>query len=290
MKKYRREEGWEIEKRREGRIGRVVLGGKDKRDRKEEWEKGRGEREKEWLVGVSDASGKWEGVGMGGGLWEEGKKIKEWMIKGGGGMTVGEGEMRGVAEVLRRVEREYEDRKRKLVVGVDNKGVLERLRKGRGFCGEMEQEVRKVGKRLEGRGWEIVWEWVPGHVGIEEDKEADKLAKRALKEENRGWIEGILVWGEWERRRKEWGRRSWREYWEEGRKRGAYFGKGEGGELGHGGKRWFSRFLVWIRSDHGAMGAARCREKKERCECGGLDNRDHLLLECLKWDGERERI
>lgn len=45
-----------------------------------------------------------------------------------------------------------------------------------------------------------------------------------------------------------------------------------------------------MRSDHGAMGAARYREEKKRCECGGLDNRDHLLLDCLKWEKERERV
>lgn len=230
VKKYRREERWEIERERDGRIGRVVVGRNDKRSRKEEWEKGRREREKECLVGISDASGKWEKVGMGGRLWEGGKKIMEWMIKGGGGLTVGEGEMGGVAEVLRRVEGGYGGGKRKLVVGVDNKGVLERLRKGRGYCGEMEQEVRKVGKRLEGKEWEIVWEWVPGHVGIAEKEEADELAKKAVEDGNRGWMEGVLVWGEWERRRKKWERRSWREYWEGGRNGKAYYGKGEGGE------------------------------------------------------------
>ena len=103
-------------------------------------------------------------------------------------------------------------------------------------------------------------------------------------------MEGVLVWGEWERRRKEEEWRSKKEYWFWDRKGEEYFGGGKIRERGHEGERWFSRFLVWMRSNHGAMGAARYREEKKRCECGGLDDRDHLILYCLKWEEIREEV
>jgi len=60
--------------------------------------------------------------------------------------------------------------------------------------------------------------------------------------------------------------------------------------LGHDKERWLSRFMVWMRTNQKAMGAARYREVKERSECGGLDNRDHLILHCFKWEERRRRI
>jgi len=58
----------------------------------------------------------------------------------GGGFRKGfecfEGVMWGVRKLLERVRGEYRGGRRKLIVGVDNIGVLKRLRKGRGMCGE----------------------------------------------------------------------------------------------------------------------------------------------------------
>ena len=52
------------------------------------------------------------------------------------------------------------------------------------------------------KGWKREWRWVPGHVGVRENEEADVLAKEGVfmeaVEENR-----VVNWGEWERRRKE---------------------------------------------------------------------------------------
>jgi len=145
---------------------------------------------------------------------------------------------------MRRVVEEYGGGKRKLIVGVDNMGVLKRLNKGKGFCGDGEQLVRKMGKRLLEKGWEIVLELVPGHVGIVENKKVDELAKGAVWEEEAEGIGEILSWGERESRRKRLERVRWREYWREKRKGEEDFGEGCGGELGQDKEVWFSRFLV----------------------------------------------
>ena len=284
-------ERWEVERERDGRVGWSVRGGEGKLVRKKEWEEERLGRERDYLGGVSDASKEGGRVGMGGGLWEGGRCIRDWRIYGGMGLTVEEGEMGGVGEVLRRVLGEYKGTKRMLVVGVDNKGVVERLRKGRGYCSELEGRVREWGRRLLDRGWSVRVEWVPGHVGVEENELVDEWAKEAVWEEEEGDMGDILCWGEWESRRKAEECRKWKEFWIGERKGEEYFGSGgDGGELGHGGKRWESRMLVWLRSGHGAMGAARYRKELGFCDCGGLDDRDHFLLYCKKWEEERKEI
>ena len=276
---------------RDGRVGWGVRGGGDKGERGKVWERGRDEREREALVGVSDASRDGKRIGMGGGLWVGGECILNWRVYGGMGLTVEEGEMGGVGEVLRRVLGEYRGSRRKLVVGVDNCGVVERLRKGRGFCSELERRVREWGRKLVDRGWEVWVEWVPGHIGIEENEMADEWAKEAVWEEKEGDMGDILRWGEWESRRREEECRRWKEFWREGRKGEEYFGSGgRGGELGHGGKRWESRMLVWLRSNHGAMGAARYKEERGLCKCGGYDERDHYILYCGLWEEERRDV
>jgi len=204
---------------------------------------GREEREREFVVGVSDASGEGVSVGIGGGVWEDGKEIMKWSEAGGYGLTVDMGEMYGVKRLRERVEGSYKGGKKRLLVGVDNIGVLRKLRKGRGFCGEIEQGVRRVGKRLIEKGWEVDLVWVAGHVGIRENEEVDGMAKEGCWEEG-GEMENVLGWGKWEQKRKDSERRRWKEWWVRGRKGEEYFGSRSGGELGHGGRRWESRFLL----------------------------------------------
>ena len=191
-----------MEKERMGVVGwRIKIEG-NKEKAREKWEWGRGEREEKFVLGMSDASGEGESIGIGGGLWEGGKLIKRWGEQGGRGLTVGEGEMYGLGRVLEIVEGSYKGEKRRLMVGVDNTGVLKRLRKGRGFCGKAEQRVREIGLRLIEKGWDICLVWVAGHVGIEENEEVDEWAKEGVWEEEGGRMGNVLVWGKWEERRK----------------------------------------------------------------------------------------
>ena len=284
-------ERWEIEEEREGKGRWKVVIGEGKEKAKEKWLEGKGERDKEWVVAVSDAGGEGNGMGIGGGWWEGGEKRGSGSLNGGWGLTVMMGEMCGVKVAMERVEAEYRGEKRKLMVGVDNVGVLKCLRKGRGMCSEGEKGVRRVCLRMERKGWEVVLVWVPGHVEIEENEEADELASEGSwdDEEMEEWKE-VLGWGKWEERRKKEESRRWKEFWIRKRKGEEYFGVGGRGELGHEGERWKSRFLVWMRTNHGRMGGMRYRKDGERCECGGRDDRDHLLLYCKKWEKERKEV
>ena len=284
-------EVWEVEKERMGVVGWKIKIEGSKKGAREKWEWGRKEREEECLLGMSEASGEGESIGIGGGLWEGGKLIKGWGEQGGRGLTVGEGEMYGVGRVLEMVEGCYKGERRKLVVGVDNMGVLKRLRKGRGFCGEAEQKVREIGLRLMKKGWSIWLVWVAGHVGINENEEVDEWAKEGVWEEEGGEMGNVLVWGKWEERRKKMESRRWMDYWVRNRKGEEYFGSGGGGgEIGHGGKRCESKFLLWMRSNHGMMNGMRYKEDEERCDCGGKEDRDHFLIYCKKWEAERKEV
>lgn len=105
------------------------------------------------MIGISDASKEESGrIGMGGIWWRRKKDRKRWSKSLGWGWTVTEGEVWGVGELMERIEREYEGGKKKMVLGTDNKGVLDRLRKGRGMCREAERRIRRVGKRLISKG------------------------------------------------------------------------------------------------------------------------------------------
>jgi len=128
-------------------------------------------------------------------------------------------------------------------------------------------------------------------VGIEENEMVDELAKEGVWEEEGGRMGNVLVWGKWEERRKKMESRRWKEYWVKDRKGEEDFGSGGGGgEIGHGGKRWESKFLLWMRSNHGMMNGMRYKEDEEKCECGGKEDRDHFLLYCKKWEKERREV
>ncbi|PWW77118.1 hypothetical protein C7212DRAFT_316993, partial [Tuber magnatum] len=77
--------------------------------------------------------------------------------------------MEGVRTNLQ-VIKEMERRKgKKMILVVDNIGVLKNLKKGKGFCERIEREIRCMGKELIEKGWEIRLEWIPGHAGLEEN-------------------------------------------------------------------------------------------------------------------------
>jgi len=78
------------------------------------------------------------------------------------------------------------------------------------------------------------------------------------------------------------------EFWKRGRKGEEYYGSGEG-ELGHDKEAWFSKFLVWMRTNHGGMKGGRYKEVGE-CGCGEVEDRDHILLRCGEWWEERWKV
>ena len=254
---------------------------------KEEWEEGVERWKREGMVGTSDASGLNKRIGIRGMIWLYGKRFRSWRKGKGYGLTVAEGEMAGAARLLDEV-RKYEGDVRVLRVGIDNVGVLKNLRKGRGLCGKREQEMREWGKELIKKGWEIEWRWVLGYEDIKENERVDRLAKEGVHSEM-GEENVVLSWGAWEQRRKERVERVWKEYWMGKEKGRAYFGSGKG-EKGHKGRRKESIFLFWMRSGHGRMRGTRYRKEDGKCECGEVEDRDHVLLRCEKWEEERKII
>ena len=280
-------EKWDMEVWRGGNMKWRVVIGEGKKEVKREWEKNRKRYMGEGLVGISDASKMENRVGIEGELWVYGNRYKSWSKGLGYGMTVMDGEMAGVAEILDEV-RKYEGEARVLRVGVDNVGVLKNLRKGRGMCGRWEQKVREWGMELIKKGWEIEWRWVPEHVGIRENEKVDKLAKRGV-HMGEGNENEYMSWGYWEQRRKERVERVWKKYWKGKEKGRAYFGNG-GGELGHKGRRRDSIFLFWMRTGHGGMRGTRYGRGEGLCECGLREDRDHVLLKCVKWEEQRRVI
>ena len=59
--------------------------------------------------------------------------------------------------------------------------------------------------------------------------------------------------------------------------------------MGHDKEAWFSRFLVWMTTNHGGMSGIRYKEGKECCG-GKMEEREHFLLRCGKWWEERWRV
>ena len=167
-------EGWDMEVERGGRMEWEVVIGGNKKEEKEKWEKGIKKWMEKAVVGISDASRINGRVGIGRMIWVYGKRYKKWAKGRGYGLTIQDGEMAGVAEILDEMRR-YKGEARVLRIGVDNMGVLRCLRKGIGMCGKWEQKVREWGKELLKKGWDIKWRWVPGHVGIEKNEMVQSL-------------------------------------------------------------------------------------------------------------------
>jgi len=182
----------EVEKERTGLVGWKIMVKGNKRGMREEWEDGREERERDWVLGVNDASGEGRGIGIGVGVWEGSERRIEWSMNGGMSLTVDMGEMYRVKKVLEKVEGEYRGNKEKLIDGMDNIEVLRKLGKGRGICGKIEQDVRKIGIRLMEKRWVIKLMWVGGHVGIEKNEVEDKRAKEGYWEEEEGDVGNVL--------------------------------------------------------------------------------------------------
>jgi len=84
----------------------------------------------EGIVRVSHVSMMGGRVGVGGVIWVYGNRYRSWRKGKRYGLTVGDRELTGVGDILEEVRR-YEGEGRKLVVGVDNMGVLKNLRKVR---------------------------------------------------------------------------------------------------------------------------------------------------------------
>ncbi|PWW76448.1 hypothetical protein C7212DRAFT_317947 [Tuber magnatum] len=61
-------------------------------------------------------------------------------------------EVRKNLQVIKEMERKKD---KKMILALDNMGVLKNLKKGRGFCGRIEREIRCMGKELIEKGWEI---------------------------------------------------------------------------------------------------------------------------------------
>ena len=76
------------------------------------------------VVGVSDASKISGKMGIGGIIWVyDGNRYKSWAKGRGYGMTIQDGEMAGVAEILNEV-RKYEGKARMLRIGVHQQKLL----------------------------------------------------------------------------------------------------------------------------------------------------------------------
>ena len=116
----------------------------------------------------------------------------------------------------------------------------------------------------------------------------DKLAKEGVYSEV-GEENNVLSWEAWEQRRKKRVEGVWKEYWKGKEKGRAYFGRGKG-EIGHKEKRKESIFLFWMRSGHGRMRGTRYRKGGGKCECGEVEDREHVLLKWKKWEKERSII
>ena len=179
---------------------RVIIE-KDRRGAKREWEEGVKEWKLEGMVGVSDASCINTRMGIEGKRWMYERRYRSWRESRSYGLTVAEGEMEEAARILEEV-RGYEGENRILRMGVDNIEVLKALRKVRGLCGEREPKVREWGKELVRKGWKIEWRWVPGHEGISENVEANRLAKEGGYQECER-DNNVLSREVWEQRRKE---------------------------------------------------------------------------------------
>ena len=149
--------------------------------------------------------------------------------------------------------------------------------------------------RVEKVGCEVVFLWVPAHIGVEGNEAADKLAKNSLQRDN---IDVEMPWGkpEFYSAIKEGLEKQWQEEWSNEERGRMYFSA-------HPSVKRKSMYMGDDRRDtvkltrlkFGHCGLASClkvvgKHQDGLCECGRVETVVHVLFECEKYRAERLQL
>jgi len=261
-----------------------------------------GRSQLEGLVLWSDGSRLENGKCGAGVAWQ--KDTGEWQSQGlslGRGVEVFDAELTGVCEALKMANsmRVAES----VTVLLDSQAAINRLRNSIPGPGqELALRAWSAAQSLMDNGREVTIRWIPGHMGIEGNEQADKAAKRAaartagpeddrvsLAHVNRARTEAR------EARRKGWLQSALRNKAPEHKRTyRAQNGWRQDPALAAAPKKLACR-LVQLKTGHAAVGAhlarTKARDNAKCIHCGELNETvRHALLECRKWRIQRSAL
>ena len=135
--------------------------------------------------------------------------------------------------------------------------------------------------------------WVPAHVGIEGNEEADMLAKQSLRQQNID-LQFCLSKAEGKTLIKRYSQKLWQEAWELAETGRHLFSiqkqVGKGREVGRNRKE--ETTLTRLRIGHTGLNETLYRISKHadgRCyHCGETESVQHVLMECESYEEERK--
>ena len=161
------------------------------------------------------------------------------------------------------------------------------------------QEVKAEMIKLEKAGVQVEISWTPGHAEIKGNKHADRLAKEAAQEaKEKEDLPPVISLGDVKEAAKKSGYMKWQEMWEKSEKGRHLFNFRPKVDFrlrsifdSSSGERIISQLRTGYVGLHVNEYLHKCNIKdSNNCECGGIETVSHYLLECPKYENEREKM
>ncbi|XP_035985721.1 uncharacterized protein LOC118559100 [Fundulus heteroclitus] len=200
-------------------------------------------------------------------------------------------EMVAIIFSLQWVEEVRPDR---VVICTDSKAAIESIHSGGNSRKDLVIEIYQSLYRLYRYGIEVQFCWVPAHEGVKGNETADKLAKKALGKQNKDQISFGKGEGKSIIKKKE--TEIWQKIWDEDEKGRRLYRVQKSVIWKNYGKRSRREEIIFtrLRTGHTYLNEFLYiigKRNNDICEgCAEKENVDHVLMNCIKYAMERERM
>ena len=181
-----------------------------------------------------------------------------------------------------------------MLVCTDSLAVLESLKTGTSVREDLIIEMNQHLLGLHRGGIEVQFCWVPAQKGLAGNASADKLAKKAVKQQIE--IQVLIGKGEGKAIVKKKGMEIWQRRWDEDQKGRGYYKIQKSVTIKDYNERnrRDERIITRLRVGHTGLNSTLFimgKAESNRCgNCGEIENVEHVILKCESYSEEREQL